>query len=162
PCAFAVTDQNDLLHLSLDSRSFNDADTRESSCSTQLLFDSEELIVFANAIGPARRSGLDLAGGGADCQGGDRRVFRLSGSVRNYGGVLCVCRHPNSLQRLGDGANLVELDEESVADAVTDPAFENLGVRHEYVVADELNAAAKLSRQHLPAFPITLRNAVFN
>ena len=41
----------------------------------ELLFDSQQLVVLGDAIRSAGRAGLDLAGGGADGEIGNRRVF---------------------------------------------------------------------------------------
>src|SRR5690606_2499439 len=63
---------------------------------------------------------------------------------------------------LGDGANLVELDEDRVGDALLDAAAEALDVGHEQVVADELYFAAELLGEELPAVPIVLVETVLD
>ena len=59
----------------------------------ELLFDAQQLVVFADAIGAAGRAGLDLSGAGADGEVGDRRVFGFAGAVRDDRGVAGVARH---------------------------------------------------------------------
>ena len=76
--------------------------------------------------------------------------------------VSGVARHLYRIKRFGDGADLIELDEQRVADVVSDAALQNLGIRHEHVVSHELDAGAELARQHLPPFPIALRQAVLD
>ena len=58
----------------------NRASTRESRARADRLFDAQQLIVLADAIGPARRSGLDLTGGGPD-----RQVY-----IRVFGGFYAL------------------------------------------------------------------------
>jgi hypothetical protein len=45
---------------------------------TESLFNAEQLVVFRDAIGAARRARLNLAGIGGDREIGDKRVFRLA------------------------------------------------------------------------------------
>ena len=106
----------------------------------ELFFDAQQLVVFADAVGPARRSGLDLAGGRADREIGDRRVLGFAGAVRDDRRVAGVARHAHGVERFGDRADLIQLDQQRVADAFGDAALQNLRVRHEHIVADELHA----------------------
>ena len=50
---------------------------------TQFFLDPEQLVVFRDAVGPARRAGLDLTDAGRNGQVGDRGVLGLTGSVRD-------------------------------------------------------------------------------
>jgi ApbE superfamily uncharacterized protein (UPF0280 family) len=59
-------------------------------------------------------------------------------------------------------ADLVELDEDGVADAARDAVGEALGVGHEEVVADELDALAEALGEELPGVPVVLRGAVLD
>ena len=52
--------------------------TRVARPSTELLFDVQQPIVFANAIGSAQRTRLDLPAAGTHRQIGDRGVFGLA------------------------------------------------------------------------------------
>ena len=73
-----------------------------------------------DAIGAARRAGLDLARAGADRQVGDRRVFGLARAVRDDRRVAGVARHRDGVERFGDRADLIQLDQQRVADAFVD------------------------------------------
>ena len=66
------------------------------------------------------------------------------------------------LEGLGEGADLVDLHQDAVADAGLDAAGELLGVGDEEVVADELHAAAEALGEELPALPVVLAHAVFD
>ena len=61
-----------------------------------------------------------------------------------------------------DRANLIELDEQRIADAVRDAARQNLRVRHEYIVSDELHFRAERRRERFPAVPVAFGQAVFD
>ena len=66
------------------------------------------------------------------------------------------------LEGLGEGANLVDLDEDAVGNAAFDAAGELLDVGHEEVVANQLHAAAEALGEELPALPVVLAHAVFD
>src|ERR1019366_1121588 len=65
-------------------------------------------------------------------------------------------------ERLGQGADLVELDEDGVGDLALDAPLQALDVRHEDVVADELHAVADALGERLPAVPVVLRAAILD
>ena len=98
----------------------------------------------------------------ADGQVGDRRVLGLAGAVRHDRAVARLAGHPDRLEGLGQGADLVDLDEDRVGDAGLDPAAQALGVGDEEVVADELAAVADLVGQGLPAVPVLLVHPVLD
>src|SRR5580765_7934169 len=87
----------------------DDAPSREPCRWPELFLDAQQLVVFADAIGAAGRSGLDLSRGGPDRQVGDSRVLGLARSVRDDGRVTGIGRHADGVERLGDGADLVQL-----------------------------------------------------
>ena len=68
----------------------------------------------------------------------------------------------DGVERLGERADLVDLDEDRVADALLDPAPEEVDVRHEEIVADELHAVAEPVGQRLPAVPVVLAEPVLD
>src|SRR5207249_3775115 len=82
---------------------------REDRAFSKRLFDPQELVVLADAIGAARRAGLDLSGAGADGEVGDRRILRLTRSVRDDRAVVGVGGHLHGVERLGDRADLIQL-----------------------------------------------------
>ena len=45
---------------------------------TKLLFDAQQLVVLADAVGARKRTGLDLPGSGTHGQIGDEGVFRFT------------------------------------------------------------------------------------
>src|SRR5690606_2120234 len=119
----------------------------------QLLFNAQQLVVLGDAVGTAQGAGLDLTGGSAYGQVGNGAVLGFTRTVGNYRGVTGRLGHLNGFQGLGQRANLVELDQDRVADALVDAFLENLGVGHEQVVTDQLYLLTDLVGQHLPARP---------
>ncbi len=71
-------------------------------------------------------------------------------------------RDLDRLQRLGQRPDLVHLDENCVPHALCDPSPKELLVRHEEVVADELDRAAQLLGQRAPLVPGVLVEAVLD
>ena len=78
---------------------------------------------------------------------------------RRVASTLC---HLDGLQCLGQGTNLVDLDEDGVAQSTGDAIGQALGVRDKEVITDELHLAAKSIREHLPALEVILSHAIFN
>ena len=62
----------------------------------------------------AGRTGLDLAGVGDQRNIGDGGVFGLTGAVGDHGGITGPVGHLDGVQGLGQGADLVDLDEDGV------------------------------------------------
>src|ERR1035441_3392141 len=81
--------------------------------------------------------------------------------MRHYGCVAVTAAQVEGFQGLGDRPNLVELDEDGVAHALFNAALPALDVGDENVVAHQLDAAAQLVSEDLPARPVVLGEAVF-
>ncbi len=73
-----------------------------------------------------------------------------------------VARHGDGVERLGDRADLIQFDQQGIADFFVDAFPQNLRIRHEHIVADQLHAVAKMLRQQLPAVPVAFGDAVFD
>src|SRR5580658_7413995 len=78
-------------------------------------------------------------------------------------GPIAVLRgDADAIERLGERADLVELDENRVRRAGLDAAAQALDVGHEEVVADDLNARADPLGEKLPALPVVLGKAILD
>src|SRR5690348_5646412 len=104
--------------------------------------DLQEAVVFGHAFAAGRGTGLEVAAAGADSQVGDEVVLRFAGAVRDELAVAGLAADGHGLQRLGHGADLVELDQRGVADAARDGAGDDGRVGAEDVVADQLGRVA--------------------
>ena len=78
-----------------------------------------------------------------DDQIGEESVFGFAGAVRNDRGVLGFARHFDGFDGFADAADLIQLDENRVADSFGDARGENFRIGDEHVVADELNFLAE-------------------
>ena len=76
--------------------------------------------------------------------------------------VAVAPREVNRGERLRQGPDLVDLDEDRVGDAQVDAALQTLDVRDEQVVADELERLADAVGQRLPTAPVLLVHAVLD
>ena len=132
------------------------------SCSPQLLLDPQQPVVFLHPLGAAGGAGLDLAGIQGCGQVGDGGVAGLAGAVGDDGGVPGAVGQLDGLQGLGEGADLVELDEDGIAAAKLDALGEAFGVGDEEIVAYQLDPAAQLLREKLPALPVLLVQGVLD
>src|SRR5262249_24645879 len=113
-------------------------------------------------VGAGGGAGLDLAGAGAYGEVGDEGVLGLAGAVADDGGIAQAATELDGFEGLGDGAALVDLNEDGVGDAALNSLLEAAGVRDEEVVADELDALADAVGENLPTVPIVLCEAVFD
>src|SRR5690606_945931 len=122
----------------------------------ELLLDAQELVVLVDALAAGGRAGLDLAGVDRHRQVGDRRVLGLTGTVGDHRGEAVALRERDGVEGLGEGTDLVELDQQGVRRALLDAAGEALGVGDEQVVADDLDALADAGDELAPAVPLVL------
>src|SRR2546428_3909160 len=130
--------------------------------SPQFLFDSDQPVGLGRPVGPGQRPRLDLAGVQAHGQVRDRDVLSLSGPVGHDSRVARPLRHLDRLQGFRQRADLVQLDEDRVPNALRNPLREDLRVGHEDVVANELHPMPQPLGEHLPALPVLLAQSVLD
>jgi len=82
--------------------------------------------------------------------------------VRDDGGVACALGHVDGFDGLGEGADLVELNEDGVAGAHLDALRQALRVGDEEIVADDLDFLSKGLGEFDIAVPVVLVEAVFD
>jgi hypothetical protein len=119
-------------------------------------------VVLGDAVAAAGRAGLDLAGVHGDGEIGDGGVFGLAAAVADDGGVAGALGLGDAVEGLGEGADLVDLDEDAVGDAFADASAEAFVVGDEEIVADELHAVAEGVGECLPAGPVVFGHAIFD
>jgi len=82
--------------------------------------------------------------------------------MAHHRGVAIALGQFYGVQRFGQGADLVDLDQDRVADTLFNAFSQDLGVGDEEIVAHQLNLVAQTVGQDLPARPVTLAHAVFD
>ena len=100
----------------------------------QFLLDTKQLIVLRHTVGTAQRTGLDLAAVRSDRDISDRSVLGLSGAVRGHGRVSMTVCHLDGVQRLGQGTDLVDLDQDRVGATLLDSLRQELHIGHELII----------------------------
>src|ERR1700758_4977419 len=93
----------------------------------ELLFDTQQLIVFRNAVGTRSRSGLDLSRRGRYGEIRDKGILGFTGAMGNNRVVPGLARQFDGVNRLGHAADLVQLDQNRICDSVVDAARKALG-----------------------------------
>jgi len=109
--------------------------------------DAQKLVVLGRPIGPAERPSLDLSRVGGDRHVGNRGVLSFARAVRDNRCIPSLLRHRDRGQRLGQRADLVQFDKNSVGDRLANAALEDLGIGHEQVIADQLHPCAQRGRE---------------
>ncbi len=99
---------------------------------------------------------------GSNGEVGNGGVLCFTATMRNHCGVSSGLGHRNRIQCFGQTANLVELDQDRVANAPVDALLEDFGVGNKQVIAHQLHLVANLVRQQFPTIPIRLVKAVLN
>src|SRR5690554_6463702 len=127
---------------------------------TEVILDSQQLIVLGKTVGAAHATSLDLTGFECDYEVSNEVVLGLTGAVGNDGGVTVALCKVNGLEGLGQGADLVDLDQDGVAYALLKTHLQSLYVGYEEVVTDELATITNAVGQHLPTIPVILSHAV--
>ncbi len=93
---------------------------------------------------------------------GDGGVFGLARAVADHRGVAGAVGHLDGLEGLGQGADLVDLDQDAVGAALGDALRQALGVGDEEVVADDLDLVAQGLGDRGVAGPVVLVERVFD
>ena len=89
-------------------------------------------------------------------------ILGLARPVRHYRGVAGRLGQADRVDRLGQRADLVDLDQDRVGDAVLDALGKPRLVGHEQIVPDQLDAMRRACRSALPAGHIVLGHAVLD
>ncbi len=144
---------------------FRALDRRQSAIARlgpQFLLDAQQLIILGCPVGARQRSGLDLSTTGGNREVGDGGVFGLAGAVRHHRGIGRLVGHLDRSQRLGQGPDLVHLDQDRIGSSVLDAIGKPSHVGDEQVVADQLALAADQVSQLLPAVHVIFGHAVLD
>src|SRR6516225_9038694 len=81
--------------------------------------------------------------------------------MRDHRGVSVLARQVNGIDGLADRADLVHFDKDRIANSGIDASLQPFNIRHEQVIAHELNLLAQFPSHELPAVPIVFGKTVF-
>src|SRR6218665_99681 len=112
--------------------------------------------------GGGRGGGLCVGGVGGEGDVGNGGVLGRARAVRDHGGVAGALGHFYRGKGFGQRADLVDLDQDRVGDALVYALLEEPGVGHEQVVAHQLHLVAQALAQLLPAVLVAFVHAVFD
>jgi hypothetical protein len=127
---------------------------------TELLLDTKDLVELGKTLRTGRGTSLDLAGTETDNDVGNGDVLSLTGTVRNHDtpasgeGVL------GGVDGLGNGTDLVDLEEKSVASLGLDSLLDELRVGDGKVIADNLEVGGLV--EVAPGLPVVLGEGVLD
>merc|ERR1719375_2739022 len=136
--------------------------TREDGRIPELLLDAHELVVLAVALRAAGRPRLDLARAEADGQVGDGAVLGLPRAVGGHHAPAVLLAQLHRVDGLGDGADLVDFEEERVAGLVGDRALHARDVGHREVITHHLRRPPDPLREEGPGGPVVLVEGVLD
>src|SRR5215471_3200419 len=134
----------------------------EDRCASQVSFYAKKLVVFGCALRSAGGSRLDLPYSRGNSQVGDREIFGLTGAVTHNAGITILAREINCVERLGQSADLVGLDQHRVSNTTFDTSLDSFGISDEQIIANQLNTRSELIGQHFPSVPIIFGEPVFD
>ena len=138
-----------------------------SSCVVAVLgaelgLDAEELVVLGEALGPAGGAGLDLSGAEANGYVSDVGVLGLPRAVRSHDAPTGLLGHLHGRDGLGNGANLVDLEEEASASLLVDGTRDLLNVGDSEVITNNLEVLPVLGGELGPVGPVILVEGILD
>ena len=101
----------------------------------EIFLDSQQLVVFGDPVRTGHGTGLDLQGIGTDGNVGNGRIFGFTGTVGNDGGITGAFGHFDGSEGFGQGANLIDLDQDRIGNTLLDTFPQNPGIGDELGVS---------------------------
>src|SRR4030042_1391631 len=126
----------------------------------ELLLDPPGPVVLRGPPPPRRGARLDLARVRGHAYVADGGVLCLAGPVRNDAAVSGLGCELHGVERLGQRADLVDLDQYGVGDPLLDAFRKDGFVRDEHVVAHDLHLLPKTGRDLAPPDPVLLGHGI--
>jgi hypothetical protein len=126
----------------------------------KLLLDAEDLVELGKTLRAGRSTSLDLTGAETDNDVGNGDILGLTGAVRNHDAPVGAEGVLGGLDSLGDGTDLVDLEQESVARLLLDGLLDELRVGDSQVVADNLEVGGL--EEVRPGLPVVLSEGVLD
>jgi len=146
------------LHLQVDSSAELLASV--DSVSTELLLDAEDLVELGKTLGTGRGTGLDLAGAETDGDISDGDILSLTGAVGDHDTPAVGVGILSGLNGLGQGTDLVDLQEKGVAGLELDGLLDAQRVGDSQVITDNLEVGGLVEVR--PGLPVVLSEGVLD
>lgn len=146
------------LHLQVDSSAELLASV--DSVSTELLLDAEDLVELGKTLGTGRGTGLDLAGAETDGDISDGDILSLTGAVGDHDTPAVGVGVLGGLNGLGQGTDLVDLQEKGVAGLELDGLLDAQRVGDSQVITDNLEVGGLVEVR--PGLPVVLSEGVLD
>ena len=146
------------LHLQVDSSAELLAGV--DSVGTKLLLNAEDLVKLGKTLGTGRGTGLDLTGTetNSDVSNGD--ILGLTGAVGDHDTPAVGVGVLGGLDRLGQGTDLVDLQEKGVAGLELNGLLNAQRVGDSQVITDNLNVLGL--GEVAPGLPVVLGEGVLD
>ena len=125
------------------------------------LFEHEQPVLYCEALGAGDGADFELSHAGGDGEVCEKRVFRFATAGTDDGSPTGGAGGVDYGEGLGEGADLVHLDEDGVGGSGFNGAVEAGGICGEEVVADHLNLRAEALCEGGPLVPCVLLETVF-
>lgn len=130
----------------------------EDGLVTELLLDSEKLVVLGESLGSRGSTSLDLAGSETDGKVSDGDILSLTGSVGDHDTPLGVVGVVGGLDGLGDGSDLVDLEQKGVGRLLLDGSLDSDGVGDGQIITDNLDVGG--GDEVRPGGPVILSKGI--
>lgn len=126
----------------------------------KLLLDAEDLVELSQTLGAGGSTGLDLAGAETDGDVSNGDIFSLAGAVRDHDAPSSAESILGGLDGLGDGADLVDLQEKGIARLELDGLLDEGGVGDSQVITNDLEVGGL--EEVGPGLPVILSEGVLD
>lgn len=130
------------------------------SVGTKLLLNTEDLVKLGKTLGTGRGTGLDLTGTEANSDVSNGDILGLTGTVRDHDTPAVGVGVLGSLDRLGEGTDLVDLQEKGVARLELNGLLDAQRVGDSQVITDNLEVGGLV--EVAPGLPVVLSEGVLD
>lgn len=129
----------------------------------EFFFNADELVVLASAFTTARSTSLDLTTTETNDEVSDVDVFSFTRAVRDHDGPATSLAGLGGFNSFGDGADLVDLQQERVAALLFESDGDTVDVGDGKIITDDLcSLTFELAGERGPGFEVVLFEGILN
>ncbi|KAL2290733.1 hypothetical protein FJTKL_14732 [Diaporthe vaccinii] len=126
----------------------------------KLLLDAQDLVELGETLRPGGSTSLDLSGPDADDDVGDGDILGLTRTVRDHDAPAVGVGVLGGLDGLGQGSDLVDLEQQGVGSLELDGLLDADGVGDSQVIPDDLDVLGLV--EVAPGLPVILGEGVLD